>query len=894
MRIDGTRPPRRNAPMSILAALNRFSLRSLLIGSTGLFVLFCILVVVYIRVSEGITFRMMDGLINVESVITDLCLKSNASMIDARRLEKDFLLNYREFGFEESRARYISRQLNVLADIKENMARIRQLAGEPATARQTREVESALDRYRRGIDALVEKFAERGYFDSGAHVVMDARMQELETRVETLGDAALLAQLRAVIIDEEEYIEGERDKDALGFAAAYRDFTVALATTRATPAAREAIGRSAERYRQLFEQYVRATEEARTIKRAYLKEVQAVDPLLERLYIDALARVAAKHRAIERSTRLLGLPVIVAGGIVLLLTALLSLFVALTVTRAVVESKTFAERIASGDLDSRLAPGGDNEFTSLAEALNTMAESLREADLARKSGVEALQESEERYRAIVETSADWIWAIDLKGDHTFTNSRVRDILGIEPEELLQRRLPDLIHPDDVARAQDLLRACAGTSSGWQGVVLRWRHRDGSYRWLESSAVVATDASGAAIGIRGTDRDITERRLLEAELIKTQKLEAIGTLAGGIAHDFNNLLQGLFGYLSLAKLSLDQPDVAADLLGQAEKALGLSVNLTTQLLTFAKGGRPVKRRLALATVLEDPVRFALSGSRSDYRLAVDPDLWHVDADEGQIGQVIQNLVLNASESMPQGGTVEIAARNERVPAGANPLVPQGGTFVRIDVRDAGTGIAGEHLARIFDPYFTTKQKGSGLGLATSYSIVRNHDGFIDVASRIGEGSVFSVYLPASADRALPAAPPPAGAGGGQGSVLVMDDDALVRNVAVKMLESLGHAVATAANGEEAIARYRQSLAEGRPFDVVVLDLTVKGGMGGEEALALLRELDPGVKAVVSSGYAADSVVADYRAHGFTACLSKPYRLEALRECLAAVLQSPGRA
>ena len=241
-----------------------------------------------------------------------------------------------------------------------------------------------------------------------------------------------------------------------------------------------------------------------------------------------------------------------------------------------------------------------------------------------------------------------------------------------------------------------------------------------------------------------------------------------------------------------------------------------MNLTTQLLTFAKGGQPLKRTLALAGVLEDPVKFALSGSRSDYRIAVDKDLWAVDADEGQLGQVIQNLVLNASEAMPQGGTVEIAARNEVIAAGGNPLVPAGGDFVRIDVKDSGAGISGQHLARIFDPYFTTKEQGSGLGLATSYSIVRGHDGFIDVTSRLGEGSVFSVYLPASRRRRAGAPEAVAATGEGTGQVLVMDDDGLVREVAEAMLAALGHAVATAASGEEAMELYRRARERGPPL------------------------------------------------------------------------------
>lgn len=894
MKIDGARSVRRIAPAKVLAALNRYSLKSLLIGSTGLVVLFCTLVVVYVRVSEGVTFRMMDSLVKVDNVITDLCLKSNAAMIDARRLEKDFLLNYKEYGFDESRARYFIRLLAVVADIKEHMTRIRELAGDRETARQTREVESALERYRQGVEALVEKFGERGYFDSGVHGEMDARARELEKLVARLGNDSLLAKIRAVIHAEEEYIERERDKDVLGFTETLRDFNAAVATAHIPNATRVELDECAARYRRFFEQYVRATEEARSIKRVYLKDVQAVDPLLERLYVDSLDRVTAKRRAIEASARLLSLPVIIVGGIVLLLTALFSLVIALTVTRSVVESKALAERIAAGNLDSRLVPEGRNEFFALATALNSMAESLREADAAKRSGIDALRESEEKYRSFVETSSDWIWAIDREGRHTYSNDRVRDLLGIEPAELLQAATLGLLHPEDVPRVRELLGASSSTGRGWQGVVLRWRHTDGTYRWIESNAVAATDVRGNLVGFRGVDRDITERRKLEEDLVKTQKLEAIGTLAGGIAHDFNNLLQGLFGYITLAKMNLGQRDKAQELLEQAEKALSLSVNLTTQLLTFAKGGKPAKKRVSLPAALADPVKFALSGSRCDYRLVCDEDLWSVDADGGQLAQVVQNLVLNASEAMPDGGTVTIGAHNDVIAAGGNPLVLPGGAFVRIDVEDSGTGIPEQRLARIFDPYYTTKQKGSGLGLATSYSIVRNHGGFIEVSSRLGEGSVFSVYLPASRGEEIREPEKIVASGAGAGKVLLMDDDELVRDVAARLIAALGHAVSTAANGEEAIALFCRARAAGSPFEIVILDLTVKNGMGGEATCGRLREIDPDIKAVVSSGYSDAAVLADHRSHGFSACLNKPYRLSALRDCLLSLLQPPAGA
>jgi two-component system cell cycle sensor histidine kinase/response regulator CckA len=306
-----------------------------------------------------------------------------------------------------------------------------------------------------------------------------------------------------------------------------------------------------------------------------------------------------------------------------------------------------------------------------------------------------------------------------------------------------------------------------------------------------------------------------------------------------------------------------------------------------LLTFAKGGRPVKKCVALLPVIENAAKFALSGSSSDCRIHAEGGLWCVEADEGQIGQVIQNIVLNASEAMPGGGTVTISAGNADIPAGEKPSMPEGGKFVRIAIEDTGVGIPEKYLPQIFDPYFTTKQKGSGLGLATSYSIIRNHGGVIDVSSEADRGTTFSVYVPACApEEAI--LQPAASAEQRAGRVLIMDDEEMVRVVATEMLEALGHDVEAARGGDEAIVRFLDARKSGKPFDVVILDLTVKGGIGGEQTLRKIREIDSHVLAVVSSGYADNPVVAGFRSYGFAAFLNKPYKIDALRDCLSALL------
>jgi CheY-like chemotaxis protein len=388
------------------------------------------------------------------------------------------------------------------------------------------------------------------------------------------------------------------------------------------------------------------------------------------------------------------------------------------------------------------------------------------------------------------------------------------------------------------------------------------------------------------------RDISERKRLQQERLKTQKLEAVGTLAGGIAHDFNNLLQGVFGYISLARLKRDNKEKSLAALEEAEKALHLSVKLTNQLLTFSKGGKPLKKQIELLPVIESAAKFALSGSRSDYHIVVDDGLLQTEADEGQIGQVIQNIVLNADQAMPEGGRVEIRARNVQASDKDLPQDLEKGDYVEIAIKDSGIGIAEEYLGKIFDPYFTTKEKGSGLGLATSYSIIKNHNGLIDVKSIVTKGTVFFIYLPAVYQERKTESLQPAGTASSihAAKVLMMDDEQVIRDVAGELLRELGHEVEFAAQGNEAIKKYRTAKESGKPFDVVILDLTIRGGMGGAETIKILRDIDPKVKAVVSSGYSDDTDAATYQHNGFIAFLKKPYDVANLQDVLNKVLSS----
>jgi PAS domain S-box-containing protein len=416
-------------------------------------------------------------------------------------------------------------------------------------------------------------------------------------------------------------------------------------------------------------------------------------------------------------------------------------------------------------------------------------------------------------------------------------------------------------------------------------------RQGTKRAITGRAMPFGARGDGYQGVLLVFRDVTDRRLLEEELAKAGKLESLGLLAGGIAHDFNNLLTTILGNIALAIADSPEGSEQAALLSEAETACLRAKELTHQLLTLSRGGAPQRRLSSLPGLLSEAARFALRGEACELHSQVPGDLPWVEVDPGQIVQVVQNLVSNACEAMPTGGAVTISGQavdldQDSVP----PLAP--GRYVKVSVQDQGVGIPPEYLERIFDPYFTTKAKGQGLGLALAYSVVARHGGHIAVESTLGTGSSFHIYLPAAGEPSgRPAAPQGAVAGKPRrrhsGKILVMDDDEAVLQVSSKMLQRLGYRVETAAEGNEAVAKYQAAMAAGAPFDAVLLDLVVAGGMGGRETLETLKEIDPPVKAVVASGYSDDPVMGQYAKHGFGAMISKPYRLEDLEAALDAV-------
>jgi two-component system, cell cycle sensor histidine kinase and response regulator CckA len=419
-------------------------------------------------------------------------------------------------------------------------------------------------------------------------------------------------------------------------------------------------------------------------------------------------------------------------------------------------------------------------------------------------------------------------------------------------------------------------------------------RDGTERIIEQSASPIRDNKNEVAGVVLVFRDITQRQRDEAERRKAETLEQLGLLAGGIAHDFNNLLTAIIGNISLASLLLPPDAEMTTRLVDAKNASTRARDLAQQLLTFARGGAPIKKTTSIGKLIQDTVGFSLRGShsRSDFQFGA--DLWPAEIDPGQISQVIANLAVNADQAMPNGGTLHVSCDNFPYTSTTTPAIPDlpPGDYIRISIRDEGVGIPEQYVKRIFDPYFTTKPKGNGLGLATAYSIIKNHNGLITVESQVHFGSTFTVYLPAALHQELavetPVAMSPAMTGTGR--VLVVDDEEAIRTLVDFTLTRLGYEVTQAETALDGVNTYREKLEHSERFDAVILDLTLPGGMGGKEALKKLIEIDPTVNAIVSSGYATDATMSRYQDFGFRGVIAKPYEAAELGKIVHDVIAS----
>jgi two-component system sensor histidine kinase/response regulator len=424
---------------------------------------------------------------------------------------------------------------------------------------------------------------------------------------------------------------------------------------------------------------------------------------------------------------------------------------------------------------------------------------------------------------------------------------------------------------------------------WHGEVKNIR-KDGTSFWCSASVTAFSHPVHGDVWV-AVHTDITERKQMEEELFKGRKLESVGLLAGGIAHDFNNILTGMFGNIELAKLKLPTDHAAYQHIQTANQAMDRATSLTSQLLTFAKGGNPLFEIVDIKPIIQDAIKFSLSGTNVKPILTLQEDLWMLNADKGQLSQVITNLLINANHAMPKGGTLTIEANNiEEITDSSTPQLSGG--FICLKISDEGVGISQEHQKHIFDPYFTTKQSGSGLGLATAHSIIAKHNGHISVESELDKGTTFSIYLPAKPDYQVvekvllndaisPIENP--------GHILVMDDEEMILDISAEMLKSLGYSVETAIDGKQAIEKYIDADKNGRPFDVVIMDLTIPGGIGGKDAIKQLLDINPQVKAIVSSGYSTNLVMSNYTEYGFKGRLAKPFIMEALENELFKILK-----
>ena len=507
-----------------------------------------------------------------------------------------------------------------------------------------------------------------------------------------------------------------------------------------------------------------------------------------------------------------------------------------------------------------------------------------------------LAREKERAQATLRAIADGVITTDAQGNVEFVNRHAEGMTGWSQDEAAGRPVREVFRVLDGHTGQELADPLAerqaDSRAGEQNVLVA---RDGTRRLIDDSVAAIP---GGATGIAGAIlvfRDVTVKVRKEEELVKWQKLESLGTLAGGIAHDFNNFLSAILGNISLAKQILDPGSKAVARLEAAERASGQASELAGKLLVFSKGGGPVRERISLVGVVRDSALLAVRGApvRCDFGIA--EDLWAADADSGQIGQAIRNLVINAVQAMPGGGTVRVRGSNVTVGPGEMAYVKPG-PYVRIEVSDEGAGIPRENLKRIFYPYFTTRENGTGLGLTTAYHILKNHGGNLFVESEPGAGTTASIYLPPSTGRIpLEGNAERETAPGGKWRILVMDDEDLVRDMAIGMLEHLGYETQGARDGSEAIRMYEDAAAAGKPFDLVVMDLTVPGRMGGKEACARLVGMYPDARVIVCSGYSSDPVMSDHGAYGFLGMLGKPYRIEELRRVVEHVMSPPpGRA
>ncbi|MFA5260834.1 MAG: ATP-binding protein [Candidatus Omnitrophota bacterium] len=532
------------------------------------------------------------------------------------------------------------------------------------------------------------------------------------------------------------------------------------------------------------------------------------------------------------------------------------------------------------DADRKLT---ERAFEISSQEISGINNRLRAEIEERKRIEKFIAAEKERLSVTLRSIGDGVITIDRQQRVTLINNVAETLTGWPQQDAVGKTFDDifvLVDPKTRHRKPGLMNSVlshGGLIEISLGLLLS---RLGKEYFITDSIAAIRDFDSNIIGAVLVFRDITEKRKMEDEIFRKRKLESLGTLAGGIAHDFNNVLTAILGNLTLLKMAMVSPDEVHTLLGEIETQALRAQGLTQQLLTFSKGGTPVKKLASIGELIKESATFVLHGSNVLATFILPDDLWSVEVDKGQFNQVVQNIVLNAKQAMLQGGRLTIEAKNLIIDRkGALPL--DKGQYIRISFADTGEGIPEESLAKIFDPYFTTKKAGNGLGLATVFSIIERHDGYITVDSTVGKGTTFYLYIPAAGFSPQPEiSPVDVPIYTHSGKILLMDDEESLRTVLGRILKNIGYDVEVVSKGEEALRRYKEAMDQKADFDLVILDLTIRGGMGGRETLQNLLKLDPGVNAVAFSGYSNDPVMACHQEYGFKGVLVKPFKYDEL--------------
>ncbi len=590
--------------------------------------------------------------------------------------------------------------------------------------------------------------------------------------------------------------------------------------------------------------------------------------------------------------------VYIMAGVALAAIIMLSLIVT-KFTKPISRLTKIATRMAGGHLDQHIGMAGTDEIGTLSRSFSNMRDSIRqkiqeleEENRERKKAEQALAAEKELLSVTLRSIGDGVITTDVSGNVTLLNKVAENITGWPNSEASTRPISEVFHViNEKSRDKPDYSILQIINDGQiiESKDLILINRDGQEINITSNGAPILNADSETIGAVLVFRDTTEFLKTEKELLKVTKLESVGILAGGIAHDFNNILAAILGNINLALFDKTLQGKTRELLAAAEKASLRAKDLTQQLLTFARGGDPVKKVSSLEAVIKDSAHFVLHGDKVACHFALPDDLWLVEIDKGQISQVIQNIVLNGSHAMPEGGTITISAENVNASDYPFSNTNKDAKFVKIAIKDCGIGMSPQIMEKIFDPYYSTKKEGSGLGLAITQSITMKHNGHLTVESTPGVGSTFTIFLPAS-DKTAPGnqGPTATSAQPFRARILLMDDEEMVLQVAKEMLTLLGHEITLSKHGKEAIQCYRESMEKDEVFDLVIMDLTIPGKMGGKDAVKEILALDPTARIIVSSGYSNDPVMAKYGEYGFRAAIVKPYILKELSRTISELI------